>query len=398
MANYIPLVIQIKILCRLPAKSLIRFRSVSKDWKSLIDSSNFNSDFIVHQARRKRLLLWSDYTHNDCIVDVDDSIPQQKISLSHPLSFNRFYCRLRKRKQMKFVGCSYGLLCYAGRYLSSEDDDYFNCYVIWNPTIRKSVVINALYNKRIYVGFGVCPNTLDPKIVRINIIHVSRDDVQYDDNKDKVWRVEVFTLRGRVWRSPLTKLPRKWLKIDLYRKGTGYKTPLVINGFIYWCAYSNSTNMVVFFDLGSEEFAKVQVPSYLYNTFDIFKLRNSLGVVGIDREEVHNVCLLDHVSKSFIKLYTFTLPKMWSWSKILGFRDDEQLIIIKRDNDAHGSEFVAYDPNLKHFNGLKNDVSCFTFTSYSESLLLLDQSGTLDDDDDDEGDVAHTTRFLDHQR
>ncbi|XP_071717883.1 F-box only protein 8-like [Rutidosis leptorrhynchoides] len=379
MANFIPLVLQIKILCRilcrLPAKSLIRFRSVSKEWKSLIDSSEFNSDFIVHQAPRKRLLFWCEYTHNDCIVDDDDSIPQQKISLSHPLSFNRFYDRSLNRKQMEFVGCSYGLLCYAGSYLS-EDDDYFNRYVIWNPTIRKSVVIDALYNKRIYVGFGVCPNTLDPKI--------------------KVWRVEVFTLSGGVWRSSLTKLPRKWLNIDLYYHGIGYKTPLVINGFIYWCAYSNSTNTVVFFDLGSEEFAKVQVPSYLYNTFDIFKLRNSLGVVGIDREEVHNVCLMDHVSKSFIKLYTFTLPKMCSWSKVLGFRDNEQLIIVKSD-DAHGSEFVAYDPNLKHFNGLGNDVSCSTFTSYTESLILLDQSGTLNDDDD-EGDDGHTTRFLDHQR
>ncbi|XP_071717869.1 uncharacterized protein [Rutidosis leptorrhynchoides] len=347
------------------------------------------------KAQRKRLLLWCEYTHNDCIVDDDDSFPQHKISLSQPLSFNRFYCRLRKRKQIEFVGCSYGLLCYAGCYLSSEDNDYFNRYFIWNPLIRKSIAIEAPYYKRIYVGFGVCPKTLDPKIVRINIIHVSRNDVLNDDDKDKVWRVEVFTLSGGVWRSPLTKLPSKWLKIDLSRFGTGDKTPTVMNGFIYWCAYNNDTNTIVSFDLGNEEFAKVRVPGKLVD-FNIYKLKNSLGLVGLDHfsstEYVYNVCSTDHVSKFFTKLFSVTLPNIYS--SVLGFRDNEQLIIVKCDDDARGYEYVAYEPNLKHFNSLRNDVSCSTFTSYTESLLLLDQSGTLNDD---EGDDAHTTRFLDHE-
>ncbi|XP_071717885.1 F-box only protein 8-like [Rutidosis leptorrhynchoides] len=349
MAYYIPLVLQIKILCYLPVESLIRFRSVSKEWKSLIDGPDFNSDYIVRQAQRKRLLLWCEYKNNDWIVvDDDDSFPQHKMNLSHPRFFNRLLNTDRiefvDTTQIEFVGSSYGLLCFAGRYLS---EDYFNRYVIWNPLIRKSVAIDAPYYEDVFVGFGVCPNTLDPKIVRINIIHVSRDDVVSYKDIDRVWRVEVFTLSGGVWRSPLTKLPRKWLKIDLYFEGIGYKTPAVMNGFI--CC---------------------------------------------SKGYVYDVWSMDNVSKFFAKLYSVTLPNMYR--HVLGFRDNEQLIIVK-SNDEREPEFVAYEPNLKHFNDLGSYVSCSSFTSYTESLLLLNQSGTLnDDDDDDEGD-EHTTRFLDHE-
>ncbi|KAJ0818201.1 putative F-box domain-containing protein [Helianthus annuus] len=51
MSDNVPFEIQEEIIKRLPVKSLIRFRSVSKSWKSLIDSSNF----ITHY----RLLLWA---------------------------------------------------------------------------------------------------------------------------------------------------------------------------------------------------------------------------------------------------------------------------------------------------------------------------------------------------
>ncbi|XP_071695639.1 F-box only protein 8-like [Rutidosis leptorrhynchoides] len=405
MSNYIASVIQIKIFCHLHVKSLVRFRSVSKEWKSLIDSSEFNSDYIISQAKRCRLLLSGRY-HKEgeycLIVDDDDSFPQHNISLSNPLSFNQLLNM--KQKQIEFVGSSYGLLCFTRCYLSK--DGYFNRYVIWNPAIRKSIAIDALYCKRIYVGFGVCPNTLDPKIVRINIISVESGDIEYDDDLQqyvsRLWRVEVFTLSGGVWRSPLTKLPRKWFNIGLC-----YQTPLVVNGFIYWCAFINGIsdyiNMIVSFDLGSEKFAKVQVPSNLAEKcFEIFKLRNSLGVVQIDctslEEKVHNVWSMDHFSKLFTKLYSVTLPQS---SKVVGFRDNEQLIIEKTEerlveNGVRGyvTELVAYESNSKQFNDLGLYVRCSSFSSYTESLLLLDQSGTLNDD---EGDDEHTTRFVDHE-
>ncbi|GJV37846.1 putative F-box domain-containing protein [Tanacetum coccineum] len=49
MADYIPLKLQAEIMKRLPVISLIRFRTVSKQWKSLIDSAKFIADHHVIQ-------------------------------------------------------------------------------------------------------------------------------------------------------------------------------------------------------------------------------------------------------------------------------------------------------------------------------------------------------------
>ncbi|XP_071717860.1 F-box only protein 8-like [Rutidosis leptorrhynchoides] len=368
MSNYIPSEIKIKIFCHLPVKSLIRFRSVSKEWKSLIDSSEFNSDYIIRQAQRKRILLQrvlykgfvDDHRERGeyCwIVDDDDSFPQHVISLTYPLSVNRL---LNTDNNKRLVGYSHGLLCFTGCY--SGEIDSFNRYVIWNPSIRKSVSIDAPYYKSFFAGFGVCPNSLDPKIVRIN--------VHYDnDHKQNVWRVGVFALSGGVWRSPLTKLPSKWFDISLF----DHQTPVVLNGFIYWCAYTSRGQAIISFNLESEEFTKILGPN------------NS-------------------------KIFTLKLPHK---AKVVGFKDNDQLIIEDRGiliekedgdvrcHDVNGTwrmceyrpELVVYDPYLKHSNNLGLHVSCLSFTSsYIESLLLLDRSDTLNDDEYHDAALTSTSK------
>ncbi|GKF20647.1 putative F-box domain-containing protein [Tanacetum coccineum] len=45
MSDHIPFEIQSEIIKRLPIKPLVQCRSVSKQWKSLIDSSKFIADY-----------------------------------------------------------------------------------------------------------------------------------------------------------------------------------------------------------------------------------------------------------------------------------------------------------------------------------------------------------------
>ncbi|XP_071694988.1 F-box/kelch-repeat protein At3g23880-like [Rutidosis leptorrhynchoides] len=240
MPDYIPSVIQIKIFYHLPIKSRLRFRSVSKEWKSLIDSSEFKSDHILGQTQRKRFLLkvYKGMNVDDpeyrgkgdsyWVVEDDDIFPQNKISLTYPQSFNLLLNKygLWYNNVLEFVGSSHGLLCFTGCYVG-EVDDCFNRYVIWNLSIRKSITIDALYYEHVNAGFGVCPNSLDLKIVRIIRFYVPYCNVEHK-LKNWVWRVEVFTLSARVWRSPLIKLPSKWVGIILKSR-----TPVVLNGFIY---------------------------------------------------------------------------------------------------------------------------------------------------------------------
>ncbi|KAI3688373.1 hypothetical protein L1987_82085 [Smallanthus sonchifolius] len=57
MSGNIPFEIQVEIIKRTLVKSLIRFRSVSKQWKSVIDSSEFIRDHSVNQTQPHHLLF-----------------------------------------------------------------------------------------------------------------------------------------------------------------------------------------------------------------------------------------------------------------------------------------------------------------------------------------------------
>ncbi|XP_071740405.1 putative F-box protein At1g32420 [Rutidosis leptorrhynchoides] len=396
MAVDIPLVIQNEILCRLPIKSLIRFTSVSKQWKSFIHSSEFNFNFMVRQAHRKCLItavddvdvenvdVVDDNFRKQClsgeerwpgclIVDDDDTFPKRKVCLTYPRSLNQL-----KNTYLEFHGSSLGLLCFSANHID-EDDTFIRC-VIWNPSIRKSIAIETPYYPNVKIAFGVCPKSLDPKIVKINMFDVPYG-LSYDEQR-RVWRVEVFTLNSRVWRSPFVKIPSKWFDINFYEQ----TPPLVINGFIYWLRYASihytdrnadgRSYMIISFDLATEEFMKIHVPDELaHSSFDIFKLGESVAISESSPRDC-KVWLMDHVTKSFTELYSIKLPEPMTK---LGCTDNNQLIII----DYPSGELVAYDPDSKHLINLGIYVDCFTasFTSYTESLLLLDQSNTLNDDE-----------------
>ncbi|GJT49627.1 putative pentatricopeptide repeat-containing protein [Tanacetum coccineum] len=116
--------------------------------------------------------------------------------------------------------------------------------VIWNPTLRKSVGIVIPIPKAGYivVGFGVCPDTSDPKLVKIDYDKIS-----------SMWVVEVF-----------------------------------VDGVIYFRAYDDilldggvRSNFVISFDLKSEKFGEVCLPKILVHTPDlnVTTVNESLGLL-----------------------------------------------------------------------------------------------------------------------
>ena len=104
MSHYIPFDIQEKIIKNLPVRSLIHFRSVSKEWKFFIDnSSEFINDYRVCHTEPHHLI----------------------ISKKKPILLNpRILCGSRG---------SLGFCC---------DIDNKERGVLWNPLNRKSVAID----------------------------------------------------------------------------------------------------------------------------------------------------------------------------------------------------------------------------------------------------------------
>ncbi|XP_021974324.1 F-box protein At2g14710-like [Helianthus annuus] len=83
MSADIPFEIQEEIIKRVvPVKSLIRFRSVSKQWKSLIDSSEFITRHSLHPAKQHHLLLRYTVASEPKYVSIvdDDTFPHHKFS------------------------------------------------------------------------------------------------------------------------------------------------------------------------------------------------------------------------------------------------------------------------------------------------------------------------------
>ncbi|GJZ20184.1 putative pentatricopeptide repeat-containing protein [Tanacetum coccineum] len=260
---------------RTPTISLIRFRSVSKQWKSLIDSSKFIKDHSQYQHRiLARYMLESDSDLEcECFSfiknDNDDVFPNQKSSLTLPLLISSF-------NDIKMYNSVNGFLRFKG-YIDSFKTSFA---VFWNPTVGKSVSIKIPHGLWSYIGFGFCPYTFDPKLVVINIAY------------------DTFRCEDHVF----------------------------IKGCIYWLAADYSSrefpNVIFSFDLKSKEFSKVRLPGRLSQTgkLEVVEVNESLGVLEYGGDGGCCVWIMEFVTKSFTKMFTVKVPDQLLCNRVLEFR------------------------------------------------------------------------------
>ncbi|GKC88438.1 putative F-box domain-containing protein [Tanacetum coccineum] len=331
---YIPSEIQVEIMKWLPVKSLMRFKSVSKQWEN----------------NHTKLLV-------SVVVD-DDTLPQHKFSVRAPVD------------HPKLIGSSQGLFCFHGYSVKRNGYGSTKMAFIWNPKIKKSVGIDvpndALpYSYVTVFGFGVCPYTSDPKLVKIIC---SRD--MWMECKFIPRRVEVFTLSSGVWRSPHSNLPRNSIAFT--------HNQVVIDDLIYWRAVDmfDDSHLILSFDTITEDFTELYLPDGFRRGGDVFisKLRESLAVLEkSDKSNVRVWMLQNGDPKSFTPLFTIDIPNL-SISNVLGFRKSgEPIIVIKNDTELR--ELYVYDPKSEQisYTGISGEFSSIFATSYMESLLLLDK-------------------------
>ncbi|KAI3776480.1 hypothetical protein L1987_46265 [Smallanthus sonchifolius] len=267
-----------------------------------------------------------DSDQNYVSIADDDTFPQHKVYLTVP----------RLVKGSHIIGCSHGLLCVYGNSPTVMA-------VVWNLSIRKAVgvVVPNVPKDGIYttaLGFGVCPETNDPKIVKITQID-RRIIAEYITNIP--WQVEVFTLSTGVWRNPYsTNLPRKSIHFCYPQ--------VVIDGLLPIKFTSDRfDNVIISFDMTSEEFTEVNLPDSLahqnYLNLSMCKLReSSLVVLERDVAEKDFVVWMmeDGVPKSFTKLFSVdvNLPH----ASVLGFTKRGAPIV------ENCGVVVVYEPYSEH--------------------------------------------------
>lgn len=244
--------------------------------------------------------------------------------------------------------------------------------VIWNHTIRKSVgivIIPKVGYRRTVVGFGVCPDTSDPKLVKISI------------RERRMWEVDVFTLSTRVWKTVYMGTPFKLCDLACLQ--------VFVNRVIYFRAYDDMflddgvrSNFVISFDLKSEKFGEVCLPEILLHTphLNVAKVNESLGLLEYYIEDEKYVCGVwtrkDGDNKSFTKIYTIKVEGKPVYHRVLGFRNTGEVVMELVDEEPR---IELYEPLSRHTRGVEINGKRRTFhvRSYMVTLLLLDQSDSI---------------------
>ncbi|XP_071703058.1 putative F-box protein At1g47790 [Rutidosis leptorrhynchoides] len=369
MSDRIPLEIQREIIKRLDVKSVLRFRSVSKTLKSLIDSPNFVASYGSSDRIQKHVFLtshtitaWSEYKSF-----VDDG---------ETLSFGQTVVPLPPKGPDNFeidriIGSSHGLICFKCMYYNKGK--HVGMYAIWNPFIRKSVGIEVAPSSLFKVYFGVCPVTLDPKVVRII-------------TRSKKWLVEIYTLSSGSWRDISNDLLGGPLKIS------DDHAVVVTDRTIYWVATDSTKSMgnwlIVAFDLTSEEFKLIEIANFTAprQKCDISKLRDSLVVLkySLDRDSVTEkvgceVWMMENVeSKTMFKKLYNVKPSYLTPFGVRGFTKCGTPIFVT------GKEHDCWKPDGLNVYELKSGRSTkitklskeelqFDVYNYHDTLLLLDR-------------------------
>nr|KAJ0220004.1 hypothetical protein LSAT_V11C200054790 [Lactuca sativa] len=196
------------------------------------------------------------------------------------------------------------------------------------------------------LGFGVCPTTNDPTIVKIT-------DVCNDFGTEvRSPIVEVFKLSRGSWRIPCSNLPKKSIQVTL--------SHIAIHSYIYWLGFDinvstngfeTQKNLIISFDMNTEEFRVVDLP-------------DSTRYTG-------HTMIANHKALKFVQYGLWIML-----FRILGFTKNGKLIMETQDDYyIEGVDLAFYEPNLEHINdiGINGKDGSLFVSSYKETLLLLDK-------------------------
>ncbi|GKC35814.1 F-box/kelch-repeat protein-like protein [Tanacetum coccineum] len=246
---------------RLPAKSLLRFRSLSKSWCSHIQSPDFIHRHALRSRKKTPKILIRHSTLCDrkyidmyTIHSEDQFVSSNPVWLDVSIPAVKFPKGMGNRLIGKIVGSCNGVLC-----LFHYNK---NTISLWNPSIRHVTTLPSAPNhhRASLVGIGFDPSIDDYKIVRIS-------------HK----RSFVSTLKTRVWcpiASPTTEV-----------RGRQEFCACFFNGALHWVVeYYNYeiSQYILTFHLTTHVFGKIFLPNPNWLTRELTIINGSLAVIPVN--------------------------------------------------------------------------------------------------------------------
>ncbi|KAI5661939.1 hypothetical protein M9H77_21262 [Catharanthus roseus] len=406
MSDFLPQELVTHILTRVPAKSLMRFRCVSKSWKSLISSPHFVSmhtheaflskpptpapRFLLrHYCKGQKVEIYSLHQNNETF-----DVEEEEIKISFPFrGLARFYFRI--------VGYCNGLLC-----LSDDLFGYSNLLMLWNPVIRRKLILplpRAIFDNlgpyMFMLGFGYDAKNNDFKVVRV--AYVQGD---YEYNVPPI--VEIFCLSTGNWKEISTNLPHNLVIEQFWAQA-------FVQGKVHWVAYKRSVgrisereNLIMAFDIAHEVFEDILLPKPLINESPINisagVYEEKLAVFQYDKRFKTKICSIwvmeeYGVRKSWKKLFNIDVDGL---GIIFGFKKECDIMLT-----LSNGEIVSYDPRTKETRnvGISGTKYSAFADAYTESLALLVEGEPVltgqpnaneEEDDRDDDDVQKSEMWM----
>ncbi|XP_015872919.2 F-box/kelch-repeat protein At3g23880 [Ziziphus jujuba] len=240
--------IVVDILRRLPVKSLVRFRCVSKSWRSLISDPTFVRTHLsrliqshISMGTASSILLSGSTTGILSFLQHHDD---GSAAVTAELELG-----LVKNSKYRVKGHCDGLLC-----LVIDNEQENGLLVVYNPSIRehrKLPLPPNFHSTTESFGIGYDPTIGDYKIVTVPSWYCRLKYPGYNH------RVEIFTLKSKSnsWRTLAD------YETPPYFVDNGFQTQATINanGGLYWLCLDNKASRYVIlrFDLVEEKFRVV---------------------------------------------------------------------------------------------------------------------------------------------
>ncbi|MCD9561146.1 hypothetical protein HAX54_020120 [Datura stramonium] len=231
----------IDILSRLPVKSLLRFRCVSKSWKALISEPYFKKKHLSHAKNPKMLISQYGYDEDHTFTFYSSSLS----SIQFVTDVQRLDWPLNSKPSHARVCCCCDGLFLVGIWGNLEEQDP-SILLLWNPSTRESIVLSnselppvefSLY------GLGYDSTINDYKVVRID---------EYIDASE-----EILVLKSGSWKKidESSYRSRGWLLASRYNMdGLAF-----VHEALHWLG-CDPTDTVVSFNISNEMCGEIPLP------------------------------------------------------------------------------------------------------------------------------------------
>ncbi|XP_024006236.1 putative F-box protein At1g47730 [Eutrema salsugineum] len=338
----LPLDIASEILLKLPAKSVLRFRCVSKLWSSIITEPNFTDSF---QTRRpKRLLLFFKEGERFFVFSLPQHNPNPNESYSYYSSqpIDSYHMTYPKRCSFTMKTESvHGLICFQ----RSANP------IVWNPSIRKLLPLpkpdKTWKDIKVFLGY-------DPVEGKHKVMCMPGHPNSSDECR-------VLTL-GSSDQEPWRRVKCSHNHSPFTGKRKGVYHGRCINGVLYYLAHLGNEWVIMSFDVRSEKFINVITIPYLWPKIYWYRMmvmmisyQGKLACVGSSGNSI-SLWILEDAEKQEWSNDIFSPLSNYDQGlqnfKLVGVTDDGELVYVQ--NTAFKCVPVIYvDPKRQTFRRIE---------------------------------------------